>query len=158
MKIQQWLVKLWPRQGINYQFPYLWSRRVTLTFDISGIILNATHLLVRANNYNKYYEYTTITCHVMTRTGYQLHIFNLRPLSMTFTFDKESWVLYATRLLTRVNISTKYYEDTTITCGITARTRSDGLTDGRTDANTLNLNWKLWWLYRVHCKWARQKR
>ena len=44
-------------------------------------------------------------------------------LSVTFTFDIESWVLYATRLHTIVNISTKYHEDTLKICEVMTRTR-----------------------------------
>ena len=56
-------------------------------------------------------------------TSYKWSIFDLWPLSMTLTFDIESWVLYATCLLIRMNISTKYHEDTTITCEVMAQTR-----------------------------------
>ena len=56
------------------------------------------------------------------------------------TFDIESWVLCATRLLNMLNISTKIYENTTMICEVTAQTRSGERTyvrtGGRTDAGT----------------------
>ena len=76
----------------------------------------------------KYYEDTTITCEVTARTRYKLYNFDLWPLSVTLTFDIESCVLYAIRILMMLNISTKYHEDTSITCEVIARTRSDGRT------------------------------
>ena len=94
----------------------LWPLSMTLTFDIESWVL--------------------YTCEVTARTRYKLHNFDLWPLSVTLTFDIESWVLYATRLLMMLNISTKYHEDTTITCEVTARTRSDTRTHARTYART----------------------
>ena len=78
--------------------------------------------IIRVNISTKYHEDTTITCEVMAQTRYKLQNFDLWPLSVTLTFDIESWVLYATRLHIRVNISTKYHEDATITCKL-CRTR-----------------------------------
>ena len=106
----------------------LWPLSVTLTFEIESWVLFVTRLLMMLNNYTKYYEATTITCEVTARTRYKLHNFDLWPLSVTLTVDIESWFLYATRLLMMLNISTKYREDTTITCEVTARTRSDACT------------------------------
>ena len=70
----------------------------------------------------KFYEDTTKTYQVMARTRHKLQIFDLLPLSVTLTFDIESWVLYVTRLQNMVNISTKFYENTTITYEAMART------------------------------------
>ena len=44
------------------------------------------------------------------------------PLSVTLTFDIGPWVLYATRLLMTLNNLTKFYEATTITYQVMART------------------------------------
>ena len=77
----------------------------------------------------KFHEDTTIVYEAMARTRHKLHIFDLWPLSMTLTFDIESWVLYATSLLIIIKFLTKLYENaTTITFEVTARTRSDGRT------------------------------
>ena len=120
----------------------LWPLSVTLTFDIESWVLYATRLHIIVNISTKYHEDTTITCEVMARTRYKLQNFDLWPLSVTLTFDIESWVLYATRLLIMLNISTKLYENTTMTCEVTARTRSDEQhTAVRTDdAQTLTTN------------------
>ena len=48
--------------------------------------------------------------------------FYLWPLSVTLTFDIRPRVLYATRLLMTLNNLTKFYEDTTITYQVMART------------------------------------
>ena len=88
------------------------------------------------NNLTKFYEDTTITYQVMARTSHKMPIFDLWPLSVTLTFDIGPRVLYATRLLMTLNNLTKFYEDTTITYQVMARTRSDARTDGRTDGRT----------------------
>ena len=101
----------------------LWPLSVTLTFDIESWVLYATRLHNMVNISTKFHEDTAITYEVMVRTRHKLHIFDLWPLSVTLTFDIESWVLYATRLHNMVNISTKFHEDTTITYEVMARTR-----------------------------------
>ena len=65
----------------------------------------------------------------MARTRYELQYFDLWSLSINLTFDIESWVLYATRLLNLLNISTKLYESTTTIWEVTARAMSVGRTD-----------------------------
>ena len=50
------------------------------------------------------------------------HFFTFWPLSVTLTFDIGPWVLYATRLHMTLDIYTKFYEDTTITYQVMART------------------------------------
>ena len=114
----------------------LWPLSVTLTFDIKSWVLYATRLHNMVNISTKFHEHTIITYEVMARTRHTLHIFDLWPLSVTLTFDIESWVLYATRLLIIINILTKLYENATITFEVTARTSSDGRTHARTDART----------------------
>ena len=118
----------------RYKWPYfdVWPLSVTVTFEIESWVLYATHLLMMLNISIKYHGDTTITCGVTARTRYKWPYFDLWPLSVTLTFDIESWVLYATRLLMMLNISTKYHGDTTITCEVTARTSSDGRTHART--------------------------
>ena len=130
----------------------LWLLSVTLTFDIESWVLYATRLHNMVNISTKFHEDTTITYEVMARTRHKLHIFYLWPLSVTLTFDIESWVLYATRLHIIINILTKLYENATITFKVTARTRSDG----RKHAHTLKSG-KLWRLCLAHRKRARQK-
>ena len=102
---------------------YLWPLSVTLTFDIESWVLYATGLHSMVNISTKFYEDTTKTYQVMAQTKHKLQIFDLWPLSVTFTFDKESWVLYVTNLHSMVNIYTKFYEDTTITYWVMARRR-----------------------------------
>ena len=114
----------------------LWTLSVTLTFDLESWVLYVTCLHNMGNISTKFHEDTTITYEVMAQTRHKLHIFYLWPLSVTLTFDIESWVLYATRLLMIINILTKLYENATITLEVTGRTRSDGRTDGRTHART----------------------
>ena len=103
----------------------LWPLSVTLTFDIESWVLYATRLHNMVNISTKFHEDTTITYEVMARTRHKLHIFYLWLLSVTLTFDIESWVLWATRLLIIINILTKLYENATITLEVTARTSSD---------------------------------
>ena len=111
------------RVRYTLQKNYLWPLSVTLTFDIESWVLYATGLLMMLNISTKYHGDTTITCEVTARTRYKWPYFDLWPLSVTLTFDLESWVLYATRLLMMLNISTKYHGDTTNSCEVTARTR-----------------------------------
>ena len=59
----------------------------------------------------------------MARSWYKLQNFDLCPLSVTLTFDRESWIMYVSCLHTIVNNSTKYHEDTKITCKDMAMTR-----------------------------------
>ena len=101
----------------------LWPLIMTFTFDIKSLVLYATclHIIGNITNYN---DDTTITWKVMVRSRYRLQNFDLWPLGVTLTFDKESWVLYVTCLHVRANISTKYHEDITITCKVKAQTRS----------------------------------
>ena len=49
-------------------------------------------------------------------------ILDIWPLSVTWSFDIGSWVIYATHLLMTSNNLTKIYEDTTITYQVMART------------------------------------
>ena len=101
----------------------LWPLIVTLTFDIVSWVLYATHLHNMVNISTKFHEDTAITYEVMGRTRHKLHIFYLWPVSVTLTFNIASWVLYATRLHSKVNLSTKFYEETTITYEVMTRTR-----------------------------------
>ena len=101
----------------------LWPLNVILTFDIESLFMYLTHLHIRVNISDKYHEDITVICEVMTQTSYKLHNFDLWPLRVTLTFDIELWVLYVTRLHIKVNISTNYHEDTTITPEVMGRTR-----------------------------------
>ena len=56
------------------------------------------------------------------RISHKMPIFYLWTLRMTLTFDKRSRVLYATRLHMTLDIFTKFYDDTTITYQVMART------------------------------------
>ena len=58
----------------------------------------------------------------MARIRYKLQNVDLWLLSVTLTFDRESWILYVTRLHIIVNIPTKYHEYTFITCYVIAQT------------------------------------
>ena len=122
MKLQQLLIKLWQGQAIKLPIFDLWPLSVTLTFDIGPWVLYTTRLLMTLNNLTKFYEDTTITYQVMARTSQKMPIFDLWPLSVTLTFDIGPWVLYATRLHMTLNNLTKFYEATTITYQVMART------------------------------------
>ena len=56
----------------------------------------------------------------MAQTRFKLQKYDHWPLSVTLTFDIESWVRYLTHLHITVNISNKYHEDTTIICEVMA--------------------------------------
>ena len=58
----------------------------------------------------------------MARTSFKMPIFDLWPLSVTLTFDMVPWVLYVTCLHMTLDIFTKFYEDTTVTYQVMART------------------------------------
>ena len=126
------------RARTSQKMPFfdIWPLSVTLTFHIGPWVLYATRLLMTLNILTKFYEATTITYQVLARTSHKMPIFDLWPLSVTLTFDIGPRVLYATRLLMTLNNLTKFYEDTTITYQVMARTRSDGRTHGRTDGRT----------------------
>ena len=96
---------LWPGESINYRI---------LTFDVSVWPWTLTK--------NMDLVHDTSTC--QSKHFYQVLWYNKNwPLSLTSTFNLESWMLYAaTRLHIKVNISTKYYEDTLINCEVMART------------------------------------
>ena len=101
---------------------YLWPLSVTLTLDIGPRVLYAdmpTHdtekfdkvLWRYNNNLSNYGPDKTKNAH-----------FYFWPLSVTLTFDIGQRVLYATRLLMTLNNLTKFYEATTITYQVMART------------------------------------
>ena len=102
------------------------SRRLYKCFDIwarhvaPGHLVYVTCLLIRINISIKFHEDTTRTCEVMAQTKYKLQNYDHWPLSVTLTFDIESWVLYLTHLHITVNISNKYHKDTTIVCEVMA--------------------------------------
>ena len=73
-----------------------WPLIVTLTFAIESWVLYATQLQTIVNIFTKCREDKTITCKIMAQTKYKLQKFDLWPLSVTLTFDTESWILYAT--------------------------------------------------------------
>ena len=126
----------------------LWPLSVTLTFNIGSCVLYATRLLMTLNNLTKFYEDTTITYQVMARTSHKMPIFDLWPLSVTLTFDIGPWVLYATRLLMTLNNLTKFYEDTTITYQVMARTSQKmPILDLRPLSVTLTFDIGSWILY-----------
>ena len=108
----------------------LWHLSVTLTFDIvMGLVRNTP--TQHGEHFHKVpWRYNNNL--VIARTRHKLNIFDLWPLSVTLTFDIESWVLYATCLLIIINILTKLYDNAAITFEVTARTSSNGRTHGRT--------------------------
>ena len=87
----------------------------------------------------------------MALTRHISHIFYLWPLSLTLTFYIESWVLYATRLHSMVNISTKFNEDSTITYRVMAWTRHKLYSfDLWPLSVTLTFDIELWVLFATH--------
>ena len=84
-----------------------WPLIVTLTFAIESWVLYATQLQIVVNIFTKSHEDITIICKVMAQTRFKLQKFYLWPLSVTLTFDIESWMLYATHLHIKVNIFNK---------------------------------------------------
>ena len=100
----------------------VWPLNMTLTFDMRSRILYMTHLHMTLDIFTEFYYDATITRQVMARTSFKMPIFDLWPLSVTLTFDMLPWFLYVTRLHMTLDIFTKFYEDTTITYQVMART------------------------------------
>ena len=63
-----------------------------MTFDIESLVSYETQLHIIVNIFTKCHEDITKTCEViMAYTRYKLQNFDLWPLSVTLTFDIESW-------------------------------------------------------------------
>ena len=80
MKIQHELVKLWPRQGINYKLLtfelQMWPWPLTQSHERNIPTFYCEHIYHASRRYNN-----------MAKTRYKFQDFNLWHLSVTLTFD-----------------------------------------------------------------------